>query len=363
MSATFEIKVQQEDRSSHFAYILLQRKQDLRKAFEKSFDVTFGINQGGVVTFTTSPANEQNVRNGFNTLLREFTKGTHLTKEIIDMTASRNRDNQTRFRSNDNRGYDNRGGGQNLRGRFENSASEGANPRVPYKFSARNEEQASLVETIRNNDITFGLGPAGSGKTHVAIAIAAEMLNNKQVKKILLARPAKEAGEKLGYLPGGQKDKLDPYMRPLYDEMEKVLGKERMERLMSDGTIELVPVGLMRGRTFEDAFVIVDEAQNCDKERTEMALTRIGTGSKMVLTGDPNQIDLDDKSTSGLAWAAKGLEGVEGIGQVKLTKVVRLPVVQRVVDALQKVKDAAAPQEPQALDKPKAAAKGPKNSG
>ncbi|MDP2205822.1 MAG: PhoH family protein [Alphaproteobacteria bacterium] len=365
MSATFEIKVQQEDRSSHFAYILLQRKQDLRTAFEKSFDVKFGINQGGVVTFTTSPGNEQNVRDGFNTLLKEFTKGTHLTKETISMTASRNRDNQSRFRGNDNRGYDSRGSDQSLRGRFDNSASEGANPRVPYKFAPKTEGQAALKGLIETNDITLGLGPAGTGKTHVAVAVAVDMLDKKLVEKILLARPAQEAGEKLGYLPGDQKQKLDPYMRPLYDEMTKVMGKEKLDRLMSAGVIEIVPVGLMRGRTFENAFIILDEAQNATKEQTEMALTRFGNGSKMVLTGDPAQTDIN--KDSGLKWAAEALKGTEGIAQHQFSNkdIIRHPVVERVVSALEKVKAAAAAaaQEPQQLEKPKAAAKAPKNGG
>jgi phosphate starvation-inducible protein PhoH len=359
MSATFEIKVQQEDRSSHFAYILLQRKQDLRTAFEKSFDVKFGINQGGVVTFTTSPANEQNVRDGFDTLLKEFTKGTHLTKETISMTASRNRDSQSRYRGNDNRGgYDSRGNDQGLRGRFDNSASEGGAPRAPYKFEPKTEGQAVLKNLIETNDITLGLGPAGTGKTHVAVAVAVDMLNKKLVEKILLARPAQEAGEKLGYLPGDQKQKLDPYMRPLYDEMTKVMGKEKLDRLMSAGVIEIVPVGLMRGRTFENAFIILDEAQNATKEQTEMALTRFGNGSKMVLTGDPAQTDIS--KDSGLKWAAEALKGTEGIAQHQFSNkdIIRHPVVERVVSALEKVKAAAAAaaaQEMQQLEKPKAA--------
>jgi phosphate starvation-inducible PhoH-like protein len=359
MSATFEIKVQQEDRSSHFAYILLQRKQDLRNAFEKSFDVKFGINQGGVVTFTTSPGNEQNVRDGFNTLLKEFTKGTHLTKETISMTA-RNRDNQSRYRGNDNRGFDNRGRDQGLRGNFDYSASEGANPRAPYKFSPKTEGQATLKGLIETNDITLGLGPAGTGKTHVAVAVAVDMLDKKLVEKILLARPAQEAGEKLGYLPGDQKQKLDPYMRPLYDEMTKVMGKEKLDRLMSAGVIEIVPVGLMRGRTFENAFIILDEAQNATKEQTEMALTRFGNGSKMVLTGDPAQTDIN--KDSGLKWAADALKGTEGIAQHQFSNkdIIRHPVVERVVSALEKVKAAAAAaaaaaQEMQQLEKPKTA--------
>ncbi|HEX2753551.1 MAG TPA: PhoH family protein, partial [Alphaproteobacteria bacterium] len=263
--------------------------------------------------------NEENVRNGFNTLLKQFTSGTHMTKQHITDAASKSRHgNGNGYRSNDNA----------LRGHFDTQAQH-----KPYKFEPKNEGQSKLLDVIENNDVTFGLGPAGTGKTHVAVVKAVEMFNKGEVKRILLARPAQEAGEKLGYLPGDQKQKLDPYMRPLYDEMTKVMGKAKMDKLMSDGTIEIVPVGLMRGRTFEDSFVIVDEAQNCTREQTKMAMTRLGNGSKMVLTGDPEQTDII--ADSGLAWAADKLAGVEGIGHVKLTKVVRHPTVQRIVDALE----------------------------
>lgn len=360
MSAQYEIKVQQEDRSSHFAYILLQRKQDLRAAFEKQFDVKFGTNQGGIVTFNTAPGNEQNVRNGFNLLLKEFAQGTHLSKESIIMASAKAKQGQSRQRSNDNRGgygQQDRGyRGDSLRGSFEQTASQGQNPRAPYKFAPKTEGQAILKNLIETNDITLGLGPAGTGKTHVAIAVAADMLEKKQVEKILLARPAQEAGEKLGYLPGDQKQKLDPYMRPLYDELTKVMGKEKLDRLMSAGTIELVPVGLMRGRTFENAFIILDEAQNATKEQTEMVLTRFGNGSKMVLTGDPVQTDIN--KDSGLKWASEALDGTEGIAQYQFSEedIVRHPVVERVVRALAKVKAAAAGIAPEAPQQEPAAA-------
>ncbi|HRI75431.1 MAG: PhoH family protein [Alphaproteobacteria bacterium] len=376
MSNTFQLRLNQEDRSTHFAYILLQRKPELGKEFEKAFDVKFGINQGGVLTFNTSPQNEQNVRSGFSKLLTKFVNNnTHLTKEDIQM-ASHTRNGQQSRQSQRNDHRDNRSGGgyrgngnDNLRGNFGDSASQGFENRAPYKFEAKTEGQAVLKSLIESNDITFGLGPAGTGKTHVAVAVAVDMLNKKQVEKILLARPAQEAGEKLGYLPGDQKQKLDPYMRPLYDEMTKVMGKEKLDRLMSSGVIEIVPVGLMRGRTFENAFIILDEAQNATKEQTEMALTRFGNGSKMVLTGDPAQTDIS--KDSGLKWAAEALKGTEGIGQHQFSNkdIIRHPVVERVVSALDKVKAAAAAlaaaqQEPQALDKPKApaAAKPPKNA-
>lgn len=370
MSNTFQLKLNQEDRSTHFAYVLLQRKPDLGKEFEKAFDVKFGINQGGVLTFNTSPENEQNVRSGFSKLLTKFVNNnTHLTKEDIQMASAHTRNGQQSRQQprNESRGGYRGGGNDNLRGNFGDSAGAGFENRPAYKFSPKTEGQAALKGLIETNDITFGLGPAGTGKTHVAVAVAVEMLNKKQVEKILLARPAQEAGEKLGYLPGDQKQKLDPYMRPLYDEMTKVMGKEKLDRLMSSGVIEIVPVGLMRGRTFENAFIILDEAQNATKEQTEMALTRFGNGSKMVLTGDPAQTDIN--KDSGLKWAADALKGTDGIGQHQFSNkdIIRHPVVERVVSALEKVKAAAAaaaPQEPQQLDKPKApaaAAQRPKN--
>lgn len=344
MSQTFDIQLGKDDQSSHFAYILLQKKQDLGKTFEKNFNVTFGQNAGGTLSFTTAAGNEQNVRNGFNIVLRQFAQGKHLTKQMISEAAAAVFQNAPA--GNDN----------TMRGNFNGNAGQGQNPRAPYKFEPKTEGQAILKQQIEDNDITFGIGPAGTGKTHVAIAVAIDMLNKKQVEKILLARPAQEAGEKLGYLPGDQKQKLDPYMRPLYDELTKVVGKEKLEKLMSSGVIELVPVGLMRGRTFENAFIILDEAQNATQEQTEMALTRFSFGSKMVLTGDPGQTDIP--KDSGLKWAAEALDGVEGIGKYQFTSkdIIRHPVVQRVVDALQKVKDAAAAAkaEPkQELDKPK----------
>jgi len=359
MSTTYKINLREQEKAAHFAYILLQKKQDLGKAFERSFDVTFGQNRDGVLTFTTHEHNEENVRNGFNTLLKQFTSGTHMTKQHIANAASKShRGNGNGYRSNDN----------GLRGSFNDTSDQGQNPRAPYKFEAKTEGQAILKQQIEDNDITFGIGPAGTGKTHVAIAVAVDMLNKKQVEKILLARPAQEAGgEKIGFLPGDQKQKLDPYMRPLYDELTKVVGKEKLERMMSSGIIELVPLGLMRGRTFENAFIIVDEAQNATQELTEMALTRFSFGSKMVLTGDPAQTDIPKES--GLKWASEALDGVEGIGKYQFTSkdIIRHPVVQRVVDALQKVKDAAAAAktEPlQALDKPKQpAAKKPRTPG
>lgn len=329
--STYQINLREQDKAAHFAYILLQKKQDLGKAFERSFNVTFGQSRDGVLTFTTHEHNEENVRNGFNTLLKQFTSGTHMTKQHIADAASKSRHGNG-YRSNDN----------SVRGHFDTQAQH-----KPYKFEAKNEGQSKLLDIIANNDVTFGLGPAGTGKTHVAVVKAVEMFNKGEVKRILLARPAQEAGEKLGYLPGDQKQKLDPYMRPLYDEMTKVMGKPKMDKLMSEGIIEIVPVGLMRGRTFEDAFIIVDEAQNCTREQTKMAMTRLGNGSKMVFTGDPEQTDII--ADSGLAWAAGKLEGIEGIGQIKLTKVVRHPTVQRIVDALE-----GPSEEPVAkLDKPK----------
>lgn len=224
-----------------------------------------------------------------------------------------------------------------------NQNNAGGNGNGPYRFTPKTQSQEDLARKIDESDITFGIGPAGTGKTHVAIAKAGEAFKAKRVKKIILARPQVEAGEKLGTLPGGVEDKLAPYMRPLYDELEKVLGRDALRRHISQGDIEIAPIGVMRGRTLENAFIVIDEAQNCTKGQIKMALTRLGPGSKIVVTGDPMQIDLEEKEDSGLRWAYERLDNEEGISLQFFdgADVVRHPVVQRVVEALDDDNEAA----------------------
>lgn len=197
--------------------------------------------------------------------------------------------------------------------------------------------QKQYVDAIRKNTVVFGVGPAGTGKTYLAVCMAVSAFKSKQVEKIILTRPAVEAGEKLGFLPGDLHEKVDPYLRPLYDALQEMLGLETYAKLMEREVIEVAPLAYMRGRTLSNAFIILDEAQNTTKEQMKMFLTRMGEGSKMVVTGDVTQIDLDGK-TSGLVHATGILEGVEGVAVCKLTAkdVVRHPLVMRIIRAYEK---------------------------
>ncbi|WP_017187542.1 PhoH family protein [Alkalibacillus haloalkaliphilus] len=195
--------------------------------------------------------------------------------------------------------------------------------------------QRDYVAAIKANDLVFGVGPAGTGKTYLAVVMAAKALRNGEVKRLILTRPAVEAGESLGFLPGDLKEKVDPYLRPLYDALHDVIGAEHTARLMERGTIEIAPLAYMRGRTLDDAFVILDEAQNTTPEQIKMFLTRLGFGSKMVVTGDITQIDLPKGVKSGLKVTEEKLDKVRGISfnYLKGSDVVRHPLVQRIIDA------------------------------
>ena len=198
--------------------------------------------------------------------------------------------------------------------------------------------QRQYVMAIKKNDLVFGIGPAGTGKTYLAVVMAVSALKNGQVNKIILTRPAVEAGESLGFLPGDLKEKVDPYLRPLYDALNDVLGVEHTQRLIERGTIEIAPLAYMRGRTLDDAFVILDEAQNTTHAQMKMFLTRLGFGSKMVITGDKTQIDLPKGAKSGLIAAEEILQNVNGISFIFLEQsdVVRHPLVGRIIEAYEK---------------------------
>jgi len=198
--------------------------------------------------------------------------------------------------------------------------------------------QKTYVDAIKKNTCTFAVGPAGTGKTYLAIAMAVVAMKNKEIERIILTRPAVEAGEKLGFLPGDLAQKVDPYLRPLYDALHDMLGLEAYQRLVERGAIEVAPLAYMRGRTLNDAFIILDEAQNTTSEQMKMFLTRMGMGSRMVITGDVTQIDLPIGKKSGLVEALEVLKGVENIGIVKLTHrdVVRHELVQAIVKAYEK---------------------------
>ena len=202
--------------------------------------------------------------------------------------------------------------------------------------------QKEYLAAIRKNAITFGVGPAGTGKTYLAVAAAVQAFRDKQVNRIILTRPAVEAGERLGFLPGDLQSKVDPYLRPLYDALFDMLGAETYQKYLERGNIEVAPLAYMRGRTLDDSFIILDEAQNTSREQMKMFLTRLGFGSKIVITGDVTQIDLPDGKASGLKEAMRVLRDVEGIGICELTNadVVRHVMVQRIVEAYERYETA-----------------------
>ena len=204
-----------------------------------------------------------------------------------------------------------------------------------FQLKPRGENQYKYIDCIKKHDINFGIGPAGTGKTYLAVACAVEALNNEEVKRILLVRPAVEAGEKLGFLPGDLAQKVDPYLRPLYDALYEMMGFEQVTRLMEKNIIEVAPLAFMRGRTLNNAFIILDESQNTTPEQMKMFLTRIGFGSTAVITGDLTQTDLPKHTLSGLAQAQQVLAGVSGISSTHFDSkdVVRHPIVQRIVEA------------------------------
>ena len=199
----------------------------------------------------------------------------------------------------------------------------------------RSENQLKLVKEFEKNDMIFAIGPAGSGKTYTAIALAVRSLKNKEIKKIILSRPAVEAGEKLGFLPGDMKDKIDPYLQPLYDALQDMIPAAKLKEYMELNVIQIAPLAFMRGRTLNDAVVILDEAQNTTSAQIKMFLTRMGMNTKMIVTGDMTQIDLPSSQTSGLVQALKILKGVKGISFIELNKkdIVRHQLVTRIVEA------------------------------
>ena len=205
--------------------------------------------------------------------------------------------------------------------------------------------QKRYVDAIKKNTITLGIGPAGTGKTYLAVAAAVAAFRDKQVNRIILPPPAVEAGERLGFLPGDLQSKVDPYLRPLYDALFDMLGAETYNKYLERGSIEVAPLAYMRGRTLDDSFIILDEAQNTSREQMKMFLTRLGFGSKIVITGDVTQIDLPDKVRSGLMDALHVLRDVEGIAQVRLTEkdVVRHRLVQQIVKAYEKAAEEKTP--------------------
>ena len=227
----------------------------------------------------------------------------------------------------------------------EKTGREGAQDVIVYSTQgrpivARSENQRRLVEAFQRDDMVFAIGPAGSGKTYTSIALAVKALKQKEVKKIILSRPAVEAGEKLGFLPGDMKDKIDPYLQPLYDALEDMIPVSRLQEMMEQKVIQIAPLAFMRGRTLNDAVVILDEAQNTTIPQLKMFLTRMGMNTKMVITGDATQIDLPHSIQSGLTHAMRILQGVKGISFIQTDKsdIMRHRLVTRIVEAYEGVK-------------------------
>lgn len=221
-------------------------------------------------------------------------------------------------------------------------------------IKSRSENQQQLIDAYEKNDMVFAVGPAGTGKTYLSIALAVKALKEKAIKKIILSRPAVEAGEKLGFLPGDMKDKIDPYLQPLYDALEDMIPAVKLQDMMEKHIIQIAPLAFMRGRTLNDAVVILDEAQNTTSQQIRMFLTRMGMNTKMIITGDLTQIDLPREQRSGLKEALKILDGVEGIGVVKLGQkdIVRHKLVTRIVNAYDKYdKERAEAREAQKAEK------------
>ena len=202
-------------------------------------------------------------------------------------------------------------------------------------IKARTANQRKMVEAVETNDLVFAMGPAGTGKTYTAVALAVRALKNKAVRRVVLTRPAVEAGESLGFLPGDMKEKLDPYMQPLYDALRDMIPAERLAQFLENGTIEIAPLAFMRGRTLDRSFVILDEAQNTTPNQMKMFLTRMGPSSQFIVTGDPSQIDLPTKQASGLPHALSTLSHVNGIAHITLDgrDVVRHPLVRKIIAA------------------------------
>ena len=221
-------------------------------------------------------------------------------------------------------------------------------------IKSRSENQQQLIDAYEKNDMVFAVGPAGTGKTYLSIALGVKALKEKAIKKIILSRPAVEAGEKLGFLPGDMKDKIDPYLQPLYDALEDMIPAVKLQDMMEKHIIQIAPLAFMRGRTLSDAVVILDEAQNTTSQQIRMFLTRMGMNTKMIITGDLTQIDLPREQRSGLKEALKILDGVEGIGVVKLGQkdIVRHKLVTRIVNAYDKYdKERAEAREAQKAEK------------
>ena len=294
---------------------ILGRNDELLRVIQECYDAKI-VARGNVISFSGSEEEVKQLENLFKELLFLERQGaaitTHDVRYSIRMIAEAQLDALHRM-----------------------YADTIIVTRRGRQVKAKTLGQWNYIDAIRRNAITIGIGPAGTGKTYLAVALAVKALKNKEVERIILTRPAVEAGEKLGFLPGDMQDKVDPYLRPLYDGLFDMLGAETYERLVEKQIIEVAPLAYMRGRTLDDSFIILDEAQNTTPEQMKMFLTRMGVGSKVVVTGDVTQIDLPDRTRSGLVDALHILKNVDGIAQCYFTEkdVVRHRLVQEIIKA------------------------------
>ena len=278
------------------------------------------VARGSAIKLLGSEGDIAQFEKRFNQLLAYYQRYRHVSKEVISQTFSA-------------------GFSQHEQRVEEQSSSDiivyGNNGNI---VKVRTPNQGKLVKLYGENDLLFAVGPAGSGKTYTAIALAVRALRDKEVRRIILTRPAVEAGEKLGFLPGDMKDKLDPYLQPLYDALNDMIPPAKLQKFIEDGTVQIAPLAYMRGRTLDNAFVILDEAQNTTLSQIKMFLTRMGRNAKFIVTGDVTQIDLPRKSDSGLTRTIEMLRKVKGIGIVEFDKgdIIRHQLVQHIVEAFDK---------------------------
>lgn len=293
---------------------LLGNQEENIEILEKAFDTQI-IMRGDEIVFDDDDSKIQNIKSILDALLKLVKQGKTISKRDVMYALKLHESNNLKV----------------IDELYQMKIARTMSGKLIYPKTLG---QKDYYYALKNNDVVFGIGPAGTGKTYLAVVFAVQALKDNKVKKIILTRPAVEAGENLGFLPGDLKEKVDPYLRPLYDALYDMLGQEQTERLIEKGTIEIAPLAYMRGRTLEDAYVILDEAQNTTDAQMKMFLTRLGFNSKMIITGDVTQIDLPRGVMSGLKKALSILKGVSGIRFVYLTAldVVRHPVVQKIIE-------------------------------
>lgn len=298
------------------ARAVLGMKDEFLKTLQREFpDCRIAV-RGDTAMIVGSDTDVEQVLDVFGALRYLFRENTYLTTQHVRYSA----------------GLIKAGRGEELRSLYEDTVGISARHRL---IKPKTLGQKQYVDSIRKNLVTFGIGPAGTGKTYLAVALAAFYLKNREVERIILTRPAVEAGEKLGFLPGDLQEKIDPYLRPLYDALADMFGYDQFPKLIERNIIEVAPLAYMRGRTLEESFIILDEAQNTTREQMKMFLTRMGNHSRVVVNGDATQIDLVDRRMSGLTEAEKILAGVKGVGMVHFSDedVVRHDMVGRIIRA------------------------------